>query len=155
MALTAGEQAPTFRLQDQDGETHALEELRGQKVLLYFYPKDDTHGCTLEAQQFNRLHQRFESEGIVVLGVSADDARSHQRFRAKYGLGFPLLCDLDAAVAQTYAAYGEKTMYGRTTQGVKRSTFLIDPEGRIERAWYNVRPDGHPEAVLAEVAPSA
>lgn len=153
MALTAGEQAPAFRLQDQDGETHSLEDLRGKKVLLYFYPKDDTHGCTLEAQQFNRLLQQFEHEGIVVLGVSADDARSHQRFRAKYGLEFPLLCDLDASVARAYGAYGEKTSYGRTTMGVKRSTFLIDEEGTVERAWYNVRPDGHPEAVLAEVAP--
>ena len=155
MALTAGDQAPAFRLEDQDGATHALDELRGKKVLLYFYPKDDTHGCTLEAQQFNQLLERFQSEGIEVLGVSADDARSHQRFRAKYGLQFPLLCDLDASVAQAYGAYGEKTMYGRTTKGVKRSTFLIDPEGRIERAWYNVRPDGHPEAVLTEVAPAS
>lgn len=153
MALKAGDQAPAFRLEDQDGVTHALDELHGKKVLLYFYPKDDTHGCTLEAQQFNQLLERFESEGIVVLGVSKDDARSHQRFRAKYGLRFPLLCDLDASVAQAYGAYGEKHMYGRTTQGVNRSTFLIDGDGRIERAWYNVRADGHPEAVLTTVAP--
>ncbi|MFZ0214969.1 MAG: peroxiredoxin [Candidatus Dormiibacterota bacterium] len=154
MPLTAGVEAPLFRLEDQDGNTYALAELSGRKVLLYFYPKDDTRGCTMEAQQFNELLRRFEDGGIVVLGVSADDARSHQRFRAKYGLRFPLLCDTGAEVAKAYDAYGERHSFGKTVVGVKRSTFLIDEGGRIERAWYDVRPDGHPEAVLAEVVAS-
>ena len=152
MPLTAGEDAPAFRLEDQDGSTYALSDLSGKKVLLYFYPKDDTRGCTMEAQQFNELLRRFEDQGIVVLGVSADDARSHQRFRAKYGLRFPLLCDEGAQVAKAYGAYGERHSFGKTVEGVKRSTFLIDESGRIERAWYDVRPDGHPEAVLGSLS---
>ena len=151
MALEPGDDAPDFDLVDQDGKAVSLAGLKGGKVLLYFYPKDDTPGCTKEACQFNDSLQRFKDQSVTVLGVSADDAASHQRFIAKYSLGFPLLVDEGAETAKAYGAYGEKTFMGRTSVGIKRSTFLIDEQGKIERAWYNVRADGHPEAVLGRL----
>jgi thioredoxin-dependent peroxiredoxin len=124
-------------------------------VVVYFYPQDDTPGCTKEACQFNDELSGFEGAGVDVLGVSADDADSHRRFRAKYGLRFRLLTDAGHAVAAQYGAYGEKVLYGKPAVGVIRSTFLVDPEGRIERVWYGVRTDGHAARVLAEVGASA
>ncbi len=128
-----------------------LAGYRGRRVVVYFYPKDDTPGCTREACQFNDALSGFEGAGVEVLGISADDASSHQRFRAKYGLGFRLLTDAGHEVATRYGAYGEKLLYGKPSVGVIRSTFVVDPEGRIERAWYGVRADGHAGKVLAEV----
>jgi peroxiredoxin Q/BCP len=152
MELTPGTAAPDFRLEDQDGTAVSLSDFKGRKLVLYFYPKDDTRGCTLEAQQFNQLLGRFDDQNVAVIGVSADDARSHRHFRAKYGLTFPLLCDTDTTVARAYGAYGGRTSSsGGTVEGVLRSTFLIDENGTIEQAWYQVSPDGHPEAVLTEV----
>jgi peroxiredoxin Q/BCP len=149
--LEPGATAPSFSLPDQDEQLVSLDDLKGGKVLVYFYPKDDTPGCTKEACQFNDNLHAFQRAGVPVLGISADDAESHRRFREKYGLGFPLLSDPDHSVMDAYGAWGEKTSYGRTGLGVIRSTFLIDEQGGIERAWYNVKADGHAEKVLAEL----
>jgi thioredoxin-dependent peroxiredoxin len=151
MSLTSGQQAPDFNLQDQDGNAVSLSDFRGRKLVLYFYPKDDTPGCTTEACQFNDSLTRFQNEDVAVVGISADDAESHQRFRAKFGLGFPLLVDEGGEVAKAYGSWGEKTYGDKTFTGVLRSTFLIDEEGKIWHAWYDVRPDGHPEAILASL----
>jgi peroxiredoxin Q/BCP len=149
--LEAGATAPQFSLPDQDDRNVSLEDFKGGKVVVYFYPKDDTPGCTTEACQFNDNLHGFQGTGVPVIGISGDDAESHRRFREKHGLRFPLLSDLDHQVMEAYGAWGEKTLYGKTTVGVLRSTFLIDEEGRIERAWYNVKADGHAEKVLAEL----
>ena len=151
MKLQPGDPAPDFSLPDQDGKRVELTGYRGRKVVVYFYPKDDTPGCTKEACQFNDSLGTFEGSGVDVLGISADGADSHRRFRGKYGLRFPLLSDEGNRVGAQYGAYGEKLLYGRPTTGVIRSTFLIDEKGQIERAWYGVRADGHAAKVLAEV----
>jgi thioredoxin-dependent peroxiredoxin len=148
--LEPGAQAPSFSLPDQDGNTVSLDDFKGGKVIVYFYPKDDTPGCTKEACQFNDNLHGFQRAGVPVLGISADDAASHRAFREKYGLRFPLLSDLDHRVMDAYGAWGEKKLYGRTSVGVLRSTFLIDEQGRVQRVWYNVKADGHAEKVLAE-----
>ena len=153
--LEPGDQAPPFSLPDQDGRLVSLDDFKGQKVLVYFYPADDTPGCTKEACQFNDNLTAFERANVPVLGISPDDAASHQRFRAKYGLRFNLLSDPDHDVLERYGAWGEKTLYGKTSVGVLRSTFLVDEQGRIERAWYNVKADGHATKVLAELGPAA
>lgn len=155
MKLQPGDPAPQFTLPDQDGAPVDLAGYRGRRVVVYFYPQDDTPGCTKEACQFNDALAGFEDAGVDVLGISADDAGSHRRFRARYGLRFRLLTDDGHQVATAYGAYGEKVLYGRKSVGVIRSTFLVDPEGRIERAWYGVRTDGHAARVLAEVGASA
>ena len=150
--LEAGAAAPSFSLPDQDGKTVSLDDFKGSKVIVYFYPKDDTPGCTKEACQFNDNMHAFQRAGVPVVGISADDAASHRAFREKYGLRFPLLSDLDHSVMEAYGAWGEKTMYGKTSMGVLRSTFLVDEQGSLERAWYNVKADGHAAKVLAEVS---
>lgn len=150
--LEPGDTAPDFTLPDQDGNKVSLGDFHGRKVLVYFYPKDDTPGCTKEACQFNDNLTGFEQAGVPVVGISPDGADSHQRFRAKHGLRFPLLSDLDHQVAGSYGAWGERRMYGRTFEGVIRSTFLIDEAGRVSRAWYDVKADGHAAKVLAELA---
>jgi thioredoxin-dependent peroxiredoxin len=149
--LEDGAQAPSFTLPDQDGNPVSLDDFKGGKVLVYFYPADDTPGCTKEACQFNDNLAAFQAAGVPVIGVSPDDAASHQRFRGKYGLAFPLLTDADHAVMESWGAWGEKTSYGRKSVGVLRSTFLLDSQGRVERAWRNVKADGHAAAVLAEL----
>jgi peroxiredoxin Q/BCP len=149
--LEPGAAAPTFTLPDQDDKPVSLEDFKGSKVLVYFYPKDDTPGCTKEACQFNDNLHAFQRVGVPVLGISGDDAASHRRFRDKYGLRFPLLSDLDHRVMEAYGAWGEKTLYGKTSVGVLRSTFLIDEQGHIQRAWRNVKADGHADKVLAEL----
>ena len=151
MKLQTGDAAPAFTLPDQDGKPVDLTSYRGRKLLVYFYRKDDTPGCTKEACQLNDALRGFEDLGVDVLGISADGADSHRRFRAKYGLGFALLSDEGHRVASQYGAYGEKLLYGKPTTGVIRSTFLIDEQGRVERAWYGVRADGHAAKVLAEL----
>jgi peroxiredoxin Q/BCP len=150
--LEPGDQAPAFTLPDQDSRPVSLEDFKGRKLLLYFYPADDTPGCTKEACQFNDNLHAFQAAQVPVVGVSPDDAASHQRFRNKFGLKFTLLSDPDHAVADQYSAWGERNRYGQTFVGVLRSTFLIDEAGRIERAWYNVRADGHAAKVLEELA---
>jgi thioredoxin-dependent peroxiredoxin len=150
--LEPGDTAPDFSLPDQDGNKVSLGDFRGRRVLVYFYPKDDTPGCTKEACQFNDNLAGFEQAGVPVLGISPDGADSHQKFRAKHRLRFSLLSDLDHQVAEAYGAWGERRMYGRTFDGVIRSTFLIDEEGRVSRAWYDVKADGHAAKVLTELA---
>jgi peroxiredoxin Q/BCP len=149
--LTEGAQAPTFTLPDQDGNPVSLDDFKGGKVLVYFYPADDTPGCTKEACQFNDNLAGFQAAGVPVIGISPDDAASHQRFRNKYGLRFPLLTDADHTVMDAWGAWGEKTRYGRKSVGVLRSTFLLDEDGRVERAWHDVKADGHAASVLAEL----
>ena len=149
--LTEGVQAPTFTLPDQDGNPVSLDDFKGGKVLVYFYPADDTPGCTKEACQFNDNLAGFRSASVPVLGVSPDNAASHQRFIGKYGLQFPLLTDADHAVMDAWGAWGEKTRYGRTSVGVLRSTFLVDEQGQVERAWHNVKADGHAATVLTQL----
>jgi peroxiredoxin Q/BCP len=149
--LEEGAQAPTFTLPDQDGDQVSLDDFKGSKVLVYFYPADDTPGCTKEACQFNDNLAGFQAAGVPVIGVSPDDAASHQRFRNKYGLRFPLLTDADHAVMDAWGTWGEKTSYGRRSVGVVRSTFLLDEDGRVERAWHNVKADGHAATVLSQL----
>jgi len=151
MALQPGQKAPDFRLPSTDGGELALSELRGKKVVLYFYPKDSTPGCTQESCDFRDRDEAIRAAGAVVLGVSKDSIASHERFRAKYDLPFPLLSDADNRVAMAYGAYGEKNMYGKKVMGTIRSTFLIDEKGVIERVWSPVKVPGHAEAVLAAV----
>ena len=152
ITLEAGDKAPAFTLKDQDGRTHSLKDYAGQTVVLYFYPKDDTPGCTKEACSFRDNFGAIEEAGAVVLGVSADDASSHQKFRAKYDLPFPLLVDEGAKVATKYGAWGEKVLYGKTVIGMTRSTFIIGPDGRLTKVWKRVQADGHADHVLKALA---
>lgn len=147
--LTEGDKAPAFTLKDHDGKKVSLKDFAGSRVVLYFYPADDTPGCTKEACQFNDELASFRSLDVHVIGISPDGAEKHQAFRAKYGLNFTLLSDPDKSVMEKYGAYGEKMMYGKKVQGVIRSTFVVGPKGTIERAYYNVRADGHAGKVLA------
>ena len=146
--LAPGAKAPAFTLPDADGTKHSLTEFAGRKVVVYFYPADDTPGCTKEACQFNDNLRAFDRADVAVVGISPDGAAQHQRFTEKYKLRFPLLSDPSHAVMARYGAWGEKTLYGKKSVGVIRSTFLIDERGRIERAWYWVKADGHAAKVL-------
>lgn len=148
ITLEPGDPAPPFRLADQDGNIHDLADYAGRIVVLYFYPRDDTPGCTKEACSFRDQFAAIQDEGAVVLGVSTDSAESHRRFREKHGLPFPLLVDEGARVATAYGAWGEKTLYGKKTAGMTRSTFIIGPDGRIQKVWKRAKADGHGEAVL-------
>jgi len=143
-----GEAAPDFEARDAEGNTVKLSDLRGQKVVLYFYPKDDTPGCTKEACSFRDSFSEFERRGIKVLGVSLDDERSHQKFADKYKLPFTLLADTDHAVADRYGVYGEKQFAGKKYMGVERKTFLIDERGRILRVFDKVNVEQHAGEVL-------
>ncbi|HYA68392.1 MAG TPA: thioredoxin-dependent thiol peroxidase [Acidimicrobiales bacterium] len=149
--LAAGDRAPAFTLPDQDGTKVSLSGLAATPVVVYFYPADDTPGCTKEACQFNDNLRAFARTGATVVGISPDDAESHRRFRKKFSLRFALLSDPGHKVMERYGAWGEKTLYGRTMVGVIRSTFLVGTDGRIRRAWYNVRADGHAAKVLEEL----
>jgi thioredoxin-dependent peroxiredoxin len=149
--LSAGDRAPRFTLTDQDGNKVALKDFAGQRVVVYFYPRDDTPGCTKEACQFNDNLRAFTRAKVPVLGISADSAEKHRAFRSKYGLKFPLLTDADHKVGEAYGAWGEKTLYGKKSIGVIRSTFLVGADGKIVRPWYQVKADGHADKVLAEL----
>ncbi len=149
--LNEGDPAPDFELSADDGDTVSLGDLRGRKVILYFYPKDDTPGCTTEACEFRDLVPELDDDEVVVLGVSPDPVESHRKFKEKHGLNFPLLADEDHAVSEAYGVWKEKSMFGNKFWGVERSTFLIDEEGRVEKAWRRVRPKGHAAAVAREV----
>jgi peroxiredoxin Q/BCP len=156
MAIQVGKPAPTFRLSDQSGATVALADLRGRNVILYFYPKDDTPGCTKEACGFRDLWGELERAGAVVLGVSPDQPEAHARFRQKYGLPFTLLSDPDTAMLTAYGAYGEKMLYGKATVGVIRSTVWIGPDGTVVRHWPKVaKAEEHPAEVLAALRAGA
>jgi peroxiredoxin Q/BCP len=144
-----GKAAPDFELTSDAGETVRLSDLRGKPVVLYFYPKDDTAGCTTQACGIRDAWGEFQSRGAVVLGVSADDERSHAKFKEKYGLPFALLADTDHATAEDYGVWVEKNYAGKTYMGIERSTFVIDAEGKIAKELRRVKPDTHADDVLA------
>jgi peroxiredoxin Q/BCP len=151
-SLTVGMMAPEFSLPSTLGRKVTLSEFRGKRVILYFYPKDDTPGCTMEACAFRDNLPRIQGKGAVVLGISLDDELSHQRFAQKYNLPFPLLADVDAAVSRQYGTYKEKNLYGRTYWGIERTTFVVDREGRVENVFRRVKVEGHAEEVMATLA---
>lgn len=146
--LKEGDKAPDFAVSDAAGKTVRLKDLRGKKVVLYFYPKDDTPGCTKEACSFRDSFAKFKKRGIEVLGVSLDSEKSHQKFATKYDLPFRLLADTDRAISESYGTYGEKKFMGRTYMGNNRMTFLIDEKGKIKKIYSKVKPEGHAEEVL-------
>jgi peroxiredoxin Q/BCP len=148
----AGAKAPDFTAVAHDGSEVKLSAFKGRPVVLYFYPKDDTPGCTVEACGFRDAHARFGRHKAVVLGVSPDSPRSHEKFRQKFGLPFTLLADEDHTLAQKYGAWREKSMYGKRFMGIARSTFVIDRAGRIAKAFTTVKPAGHEQEVLAAMA---
>ncbi len=147
--LQAGDKAPDFALPDQDGKTVSLKSLKGKQVVLYFYPKDNTPGCTKEACGFRDSLKAIQKTNTIVLGVSMDDVESHQKFIKKYGLPFTLLCDEDGTVSKTYGVYKKKNMYGKTYWGIERSTFLIDESGTLKAVFRKVKVDGHVDEVEA------
>ena len=147
-----GKKAPEFALESSEGGEVKLKDLRGKTVVLYFYPKDDTPGCTREACAFRDNQAALQKKGVVVLGVSGDSLASHEKFKGKYKLNFPLLSDPDKAVAKKYGAWGEKVLYGKKTVGMIRSTFVIDGEGIVRKVFPRVKVDGHAEKVLEAVA---
>ncbi|HET6465483.1 MAG TPA: thioredoxin-dependent thiol peroxidase [Nitrospiria bacterium] len=151
--LKVGDAAPDFRLPSSEGREIALKEFRGKKnVVLYFYPKDDTPGCTKEACSFRDERPKFDKKDAVILGVSFDDLESHKKFAGKYKLPFPLLSDADKKVAEAYGVYKEKSMYGRTYMGIERSTFVIDKDGKIARVYRKVKVDGHSDEILGAIS---
>jgi thioredoxin-dependent peroxiredoxin len=147
-----GKPAPAFTLPSDSGEEVSLESLRGKPLVLYFYPKDDTPGCTTQACGIRDAWSEFERRGAIVLGVSADSPKKHAKFRAKYSLPFTLLADEDHAVAELYGTWVEKRMYGKTYMGIERSTFVIDAEGTVAKIMRRVKPAGHADDVLAALS---
>ena len=146
--VSDGRAAPDFKLKSDDGKTYALSDFRGKKqVVLYFYPKDDTPGCTAEACSFRDSLSRLNKEGVQVFGVSLDDLESHKKFRDKYSLNFPLLSDTDAKVSKEYGVYRLRNMYGKKFWGIERSTFILDREGKIKKAIRKVKVEGHVDEV--------
>lgn len=150
--LTAGKKAPAFTLTADDGTKVRLSELKGKPVVLYFYPRDDTPGCTKEACAFRDQKAKLKKLGAQVLGVSTDSVESHQKFRDKYKLNFPLLADPDHKVSEKYGAWREKNMYGKKSMGIQRSTYLIDADGKVAHVWKRVKVEGHDEQVLNALA---
>ena len=150
--LQAGDTAPDFTMEADKGGSVSLKDLRGSTVVLYFYPKDDTPGCTRESCAFRDHYPTFRNQDAQVFGVSFDSIASHEQFAGKYALPFPLLSDADKSVSTAYGVYKEKTNYGRKYMGIERTTFVIDGDGRIVRIFRNVKVDGHVEKVLAEVS---
>jgi len=146
--LKEGNSAPAFKTTDGDGNSVSLKDYRGQKVVLYFYPKDDTPGCTKEACSFRDEFSKFKKRGIVVLGVSPDKEASHKKFATKYKLPFTLLADTDHSIVEAYGVWGEKKFMGRTYMGVHRTTFLIDEKGKIKKIFEKVKPEDHANEVL-------
>lgn len=151
MPIAAGQLAPDFTLPTDTGDALTLSSLRGQWVVLYAYPKDDTSGCTTEACEFRDLFPKFKKGKAVILGISPDSVKSHQKFKAKYELPFTLLADEEKVALQAYDIWKEKSMYGRKYMGVERTTFVIDPGGRIARVFDKVKPAGHAEEVMAAI----
>src|SRR6478736_8829921 len=147
--LQEGDKAPAFSLESDAGKKVSLKDFRGKRVVLYFYPRDNTPGCTRQAQGFTALLPELTKAGAVVLGVSKDSVKSHCSFRDKYALTFPLLSDPELTLHNAFGSYGKKMMYGRAVEGTIRSTFVIGADGTIERVYPSVKVDGHPEAVLA------
>jgi len=150
--LEVGQIAPDFSLHDQDGQVRSLADARGRWVVVYFYPKDDTPGCTKEACAFRDGLPRFDGLNAIVWGVSADDEKAHRKFAAKLELNFPLLVDPDKGMLEAYGAWVEKSLYGKRYMGVQRITYLIDPDGKVARAWPKVKPEEHAEEVAVVLA---
>jgi peroxiredoxin Q/BCP len=150
--LETGDPAPDFTLLADDGRPVSLSDFRGRTLVLYFYPKDNTPGCTTQACDLRDDMPRLEASGAAVVGISSDSVESHRRFKARYGLNFPLLADEDHAVAEAYGVWRKKSLYGRSFLGIERSTFFIDPEGRVEEIWRRVKAKGHGEKVAAYLA---
>ncbi len=148
MPLTAGNQAPDFSLADENGDLRRLSDYRGKVVVLYFYPKDDTPGCTTEACGFRDQYEDYERAGVVVIGISPDDIKKHQKFKTKYNLPFTLLADTDHSVCDAYGVWGRKKFMGKEYDGVFRTTFLIGKDGTILRVFENVKPEGHSQEIL-------
>lgn len=151
MTLQVGDKAPDFSLQTETEETISLKSLRGKKVVLYFYPKDSTPGCTQESCDFRDNYSTFKKKGVAVFGISKDSAKSHVKFKEKYELPFPLLVDEDTEVCTAYDVLKEKSMFGKKYMGIERSTFLIDEKGKVEQVWRKVKVKGHVEQVLDEL----
>lgn len=151
MALSPGDPAPDFSLPDAEGKTYSLADLKGQRVVLYFYPRDNTPGCTKEACGFRDDLSAFTGKNSVIIGVSPDDSKSHKKFVDKYNLPFTLLADPDKKICEAYGVWQEKSMYGRKSMGVVRSTFVIGPDGKIAKAFSNVKVDGHVAKVLDSI----
>ena len=151
MAVEEGKKAPAFTLKDQDGKPVSLKDFTGKKVVLYFYPRDNTPGCTREAQGFQAALAKIKRKGAVVLGVSKDTAASHCKFRDKHGLTFPLLTDPDTLMMQKYGVWQEKTLYGKKSMGVVRTTVIIDETGKVKKIFPKVKVDGHVEKVMEEL----
>jgi peroxiredoxin Q/BCP len=149
MAVTEGDKAPSFKLATEDGGSISLARLKGHPFVLYFYPKDDTSGCTKEAIEFSAALKKFEKLGVSILGVSKDSLVSHEKFRKKHKLKIALGSDPDVETAEAYGVWGEKTLYGRKYMGMERATFLIDAKGVVRQIWRKVKVPGHVEAVLA------
>ena len=149
--LEVGDKAPAIRARNQDGETVSLSDFKGRPLVLYFYPKDDTPGCTKEACSFRDGWSKFRKRGIAVVGVSTDDEKSHRKFTDKFSLPFPLLADPEKKIVNDYGVWGEKSMYGRKYMGTNRVTYLIDGKGKIAAVWPKVKPDGHADQILEAV----
>jgi peroxiredoxin Q/BCP len=149
--LSVGDKAPNFRSTDQDGKPVSLADFRGRRVVLYFYPKDDTPGCTKEACSFRDVWAQFRKRKVDVLGVSVDDEKSHKKFAEKFSLPFTLVADPDKAIVRDYGVWGQKSMYGRKYMGTHRVTYLIDEKGKIAAVWPKVKPEGHAEEILEKV----
>lgn len=146
-----GQAAPDFDLPDDQGKSFKLSKLKGKPIVIYFYPKDDTSGCTRQAKDFTALANDFSKAGALVVGISPDGVESHAKFRKKHDLGIRLVADVDRKAVEAYGVWVEKSMYGRKYMGVERSTFLIDKKGKIAKAWRKVKVPGHAEEVLAAV----
>jgi len=149
MPIAAGFPAPDFSLPDENGTIRSLSEFKGRTVVLYFYPKDDTPGCTTEACEFRDAYAEYEKAGVIILGVSPDAPKSHVKFKSKYNLPFPLLADVDHAVCSAYGVWGRKKYMGREYDGVFRTTFLVGPDGTIRKVFEGVKPAGHAAEVLS------
>ena len=148
LSLKVGDTAPAFSLKSHDGTTISSKDLKGQTVVLYFYPKDMTSGCTLESCDFRDFFPKFKKQGVVILGISKDSVESHVKFKTKYSLPFPLLADIEGKMCGAYGVWKEKSMYGRKYMGIERSTFVISPEGKIVAVYPKVKVTKHVEAVL-------
>lgn len=152
MALEPGDLAPDFSLPDADGNLVKLSDFRGKRVVLYFYPRDNTPGCTKEACGFRDTYTEYQAQDAVILGISTDDAKSHTKFVQKFSLPFPLLSDANGQVAAAYDSYGLKKFMGKEYMGVSRKTFVISPDGKIEKVYLKVKPDQHAAEILSDLA---
>jgi peroxiredoxin Q/BCP len=152
MVLSEGVKAPGFELQDSEGKLHKLSDYAGETIVVYFYPKDDTPGCTKEACSFRDSYADFKQAGVTIIGISPDKVESHKKFKEKYALPFTLLADPDHAVCEAYGAWGLKKSFGKEYEGVFRTTFVIGPEGEIKRVFENVKPSDHSQEVLEAIA---